>query len=80
MTRDEVIERLTKVFRSVFADDALALFDDMKARDVPSWDSLNNVRLVLSIEAEFGIKFSLREINTLQNVGALIDLTQKKIR
>ncbi|MCX7049670.1 MAG: acyl carrier protein [Candidatus Sumerlaeota bacterium] len=80
MTRSEITDRLTLVFRNIFSDNSLTLFDEMKARDVASWDSMNNVRLVLAIEAEFGIKFSLREINNLQNVGALLSLMEKKIR
>ena len=79
MGREQITERLTRVFRTVFQDEALRLRDDLKASDVPSWDSFNNVRLVLAMEQEFGFKFSLREINSPQNVGELMDLIVKKL-
>ena len=80
MTKDEIEGRLTEVFRAVFQNDALCLYDEMKAIDVPSWDSLNNVKLVISIEQEFGFRFNLREINSLQNVGELLGLIEKKLQ
>jgi acyl carrier protein len=78
MTRSEVQVRLTGVFRDVFQSPELELWDAMAARDVPGWDSMNNVRLILSVEAEFACKFTLREIGKQQNVGELMDLIIKK--
>ena len=79
ITRNEIEGRVTQIFRTVFQDDDLCLRDEMKAIDIPSWDSLNNVRLVISIEQDFGLQFSLREIHTLQSVGELFDLIEKKL-
>lgn len=67
------------VFRAVFDDDNLVPSAGMTAKDVPEWDSLNHVRLVVSIEQEFGVKFTLSEITELKNVGELAILIQKKL-
>ena len=68
---DTTTERLQRVFREVLGDPDLVLRDDLTAADVPGWDSLAHVGLMFSIESEFGITFSDREMSSLEDVGAL---------
>jgi acyl carrier protein len=75
---DTIIAGLTSVFREVFDDDELVLTPDLTANDVDGWDSLAHIRLILSVQKKFGVKFSPVEMNRLKNVGDLIDLTQRK--
>jgi acyl carrier protein len=65
----DLMERLTDVFREIFDDDRLALRDETVAADVPDWDSVNHVKLVVAIEESFGVEFSNREIAGWENVG-----------
>jgi acyl carrier protein len=76
--QDPVITGLTSVFREVFDDDELQLRPEMTADDVDGWDSLAHIRLILSVQKAFGIKFSPIEMNRLKNVGDLIALTRDK--
>lgn len=39
MTREEAFERLTNVFREVFDDDSIEIFDATVADDIEDWDS-----------------------------------------
>jgi acyl carrier protein len=78
-TTNEIFDRMVPVFRAVFDDDNLVPTAGMTAKDVPEWDSLNHVRLVVSIEQEFGVKFTLNEVTELKNVGELATLIQKKL-
>jgi acyl carrier protein len=50
----------------------------MKASDVPEWDSLNHINLIVAIEARFKIKFKTSEIESLRNVGHLVEMIEKK--
>jgi acyl carrier protein len=75
---DAIITGLTSVFREVFDDDELVLRPDLTANDVDGWDSLAHIRLILSVQKKFGVKFSPVEMNRLKNVGDLIALTQHK--
>ena len=50
----------------------------MTAQDVGSWDSLSHMLMIEKVENTFGVKFKLREINKLKNVGVLIDLIENK--
>jgi acyl carrier protein len=69
MTLDQVFERLTPIFRDVFDDDSLVPESTMTARDVEEWDSLNHIRLIVSVEKAFGIKFSTGEVSSFRDVG-----------
>jgi acyl carrier protein len=76
--QDPVLSRLTSVFREVFDDDELELTPEMTADDVDGWDSLAHIRLIISVQKAFGVKFSPVEMNRLKNVGELIALTRDK--
>ena len=73
-----IIERITPIFRDIFDRSDLVLSPGLTAKDVDEWDSLSHIRLVVSIEKEFGIKFALGELQSLQNVGEMIALIEKK--
>jgi acyl carrier protein len=72
------IEKLTTIFRQVFNDEAIVLNDQMTANDIGSWDSLSHMLMISRVEDAFSIKFSLREINKLKNVGVLVKLIESK--
>jgi len=78
-SREEIQTPLTKVFHDVFGDEGIVLRDDLTAKDIEDWDSLTHVRLVLTIEREFGLRFNVTEVANLKNVGGLIDLIQAKL-
>lgn len=77
---DAIIEQLTAIFRNVFNDDSIVLNNEMTADDVASWDSLTHMLMITEVEKTFSIKFKLREINKLKNVGVLIDLIKSKMK
>ena len=78
MKMEMLIEKLTSIFRKVFDDETIVLSDQMTANDIGSWDSLSHMLMITQVENAFSIKFSLREINKLKNVGTLIRLIESK--
>jgi acyl carrier protein len=52
---------------------------ESNASTVEDWDSLAHVNLVIAIEKKYRIKFALSELNSLKNVGDMIDLMELKI-
>jgi acyl carrier protein len=78
MEKDEIVARLTPIFRDVFNDDALVVSEGMTAADVPSWDSLSNINMIIAVEKAFGVKFSIKAVRRLKNVGELLDLIKRK--
>jgi acyl carrier protein len=74
-----VIQQLSGIFEDVFDDDSIIVNEDTVAADVDGWDSLAHIRLIVSIEKAFRLRFSAAEIAALQNVGDMAALIQKKL-
>ena len=72
------IDRLTRVFRTVFDDPQLVICRDTTAADISDWDSLMHVTLIVNVEQEFQVRFSSSEVAQLQSVGDLIDLVAQR--
>lgn len=79
MDEPQIYQRLTEVFQDVFDEDSIELTPKLSADDVDGWDSLTHIRLILTIEKAFKIKFSTTEIGKLENVGDLVALIQGKV-
>lgn len=74
MDRASIFEKLTEVFRDVFDDGSIVLSDDTTAADIEDWDSLTHITLLATVEEEFGMKFSMKAVQRMQNVGEMVDL------
>jgi len=79
MDESQIYALLAKIFEDVFDDDSIVLRPGLSAKDVDGWDSLTHIRLLLTIERAFKIKFSTSEIGKLANVGDLVALIQSRI-
>ncbi|WP_294142886.1 acyl carrier protein [uncultured Sanguibacteroides sp.] len=78
MKINEIIEKLTLIFRDIFTEPALELTSEMTANDVEKWDSLTHMLMVAEVEKQFGIKFKLKDLNKMKNVGSLISIIEEK--
>ena len=79
MTHEEIMEKVQRIFREVFDDDELVIKDSTNSSDIEDWDSLEHIALVVSMEKEFDLKFDLKEVNALANVGERVDLIASKL-
>ena len=79
MEKSEITEKMTAIFHDVFSDNTIVLRDDMTASDVENWDSLTHMFMITKVEEVFGIKFKLRELNKLKNVGDLCNTIAEKL-
>jgi acyl carrier protein len=80
MTSTNVKNRTQAIFRDIFNDPNLVIYDSMTAYDLDDWDSLNHVNLMSAIQKEFEIKFELSELERLNNVGDIIKFILKKTK
>ena len=74
-----VYSQLTSIFHDVFDDDSIILTPQLSAKDVDGWDSLMHIRLILTVERAFKVKFSTSEIGKLENVGGLVTLIKDRV-
>ena len=79
MNREQVMQKLNKIFIDVFEDDSIIIADTTTANDIEEWDSLAHLQLIAEIEKEFKVHFTLGEITNFANVGALCDCVVKHL-
>jgi acyl carrier protein len=78
MDEPQIYGRLTEIFHEVFDEESIQVTPHLSAKDVDGWDSLTHIRLLLTIEKAFKIKFSTSEIGKLQSVGDLVALIEAR--
>ena len=79
MNRTEIFEKLTEVFRDVFDDESIELKETTTAADIEDWDSLTHIMLLSAVEDDFDIKFDMKAVQGLKDVGAMVDLIQEEL-
>ena len=79
MTREEVLEKVNAVIQDVFDDDSIRVSDETVASDVDVWDSLMHITLIGTIEDEFDIKFAMKDVVGMKNVGQMVDLIMEQL-
>jgi acyl carrier protein len=78
MTHSEITERLQIIFKNVFSAPDIQVTDDLNAEKVDRWDSLTHLTMIAEVETEFGVKFKLKELISMKNVGDMIRLIIEK--
>ena len=74
---EETREKVQDILRMIMGDANLLAVDGLSAKDVQAWDSMNHINLIVTLEAEFGIRFSNEAISDIENVGQLISLIDR---
>ena len=72
------MNELTGILQDVFEDDGLVVTRDTTAADVPGWDSLQHVTLILRVEGHFGLRLTSAEVSDLKTVGDLHDIVARR--
>jgi acyl carrier protein len=79
MNTAQIYSQLTDVFHEVFEDQSLVPTPQMQAGEVAEWDSLNHINLIVAVESRFKIKFKTAELESLRNVGHLVEVIESKL-
>lgn len=79
MEKSEVEEKVRQIVISVLQHENFEMTDELTAADVDGWDSLTHMTIITGIEGAFNIKFKLKELNKLKNMGTLVELIQSKL-
>ena len=74
-----VRDRMNKVFREIFDDATISLKDETTAQDIEGWDSLRHIDLIMQLEEEFQLRFTVDDIIGLKNVGEMIAMLERKL-
>lgn len=74
MNEYELWERLNTVFREVFDDDNILLNESTTSDDIEDWDSLEHINLIEAVEHEFNLRFKMKEVSGMKNVGEMAEI------
>lgn len=78
MNDADIYVKLTPIFHSVFDDEDIVVTPQLTADDVNGWDSLTHIRLMLSVQKAFNVRFAAADIVGLKNVEDLVRLIREK--
>ena len=79
MNRAEIIDRLNGIFRDIFDDQTITVNEETTSKDIDDWDSLTHITLIDEIEDAFDVKFPMKKVVTMKNVGEMIDYIQEEM-
>lgn len=78
MNKNELWERLNEVFRDVFDDRKITVDENTTADDIEDWDSLEHINLVEAVEQEFRMRFKMKEVSGMKNVGEMARIIDER--
>ncbi|MGZ0017172.1 acyl carrier protein [Yeosuana sp. AK3] len=78
METTNIKETISQVLQSILEHNNFEMNDELTAKDVDGWDSLSHMMILTKIEEAFQIKFKLRDLNKLKNLGSLVAVIQSK--
>lgn len=80
MNRDEIKDKLQKIFRDVFGQDDLIISDSSNTENIEEWDSLTHITILEAVQDEFEVNFSLDEMIEMDDVERIINaIVAKKL-
>lgn len=71
------LEKLQDIFRSAFSSEVEINIETTKD-NLPDWDSINHLNLIVELEDSLNIQFQPDEIESMKSVKVLLELIQKK--
>ena len=71
MNKEELWKRLNEVFRDVFDDKKINVNENTTSEDIEDWDSLEHINLIEAVEQEFSMRFKMKEVSGMKNVGEM---------
>ena len=73
-------DRIEKIFKEVFDNEDFILDLHMSSDEVPEWDSMTHIQLVLALEQEFHIKFNTQQIAEMNSVKKIMTVIKEMVR
>lgn len=76
--RQKILDRLNDVFRDVFEDETIHVTEMTTAAEIDGWDSLMHITLISAVEDAFDIKFKMKDIVGMKNVGDMVFILEQE--
>lgn len=75
-----VLEKMKNLLLNTFSNaEVEGSITELKIGDIEEWDSQGNLNLLLAIEEEFNIRFSMEEMSELKSIKQIILAIERQI-
>lgn len=71
ISEKDIWQRMTGVFRQVLRQPDLIVEAGTTAWNVPGWDSIAHLQILLALEKEFSIQLEIHEVAGIDSAGEL---------
>jgi len=72
------LDKLNELFCDIFDDENIILTRETSSNSIANWDSFAQISIMVACENEFGIKFDVNDISSMNTVGNIIDIIEGK--
>ena len=82
MNQSQILEQVAEIIRDVLDplnDKGIKIDTETTADQTEGWDSFNHINLIVAVESRFKIKFLTAELESMQTVGQLAEIIQRKL-
>lgn len=77
--KDEILYEIKMACTRVFDRDTELFTENTKKDDIEEWDSMHHLMLMAELEEQFSIRFTTKEISSLNSIHALLETIIKKV-
>ena len=74
-----ITDELKNVLLRALRLDDWDIRDETKASELPGWDSLSHINVIMAVEERFHIRFKTSEVLKLKSIGDLQRLVTAKV-
>lgn len=75
---DELSAKVHELLAQTLQVPESGIADELTMNDVPAWDSLKHMELIVAIESAFGVELSFEEIVQMRSVGEIKAVLREK--
>ena len=71
-------ERIRKIIAEILKVNENSIQEDTAIGDIPSWDSLNQLRILAAVESEFGIQFTPDVLMEMEDFSDIVHAVEER--
>ncbi len=73
----QLMRSIRELFAVSFQVPLEEIYEDLAFGDIPQWDSMGHMEIMMRLEEQFGIEINAETISTLVNIPAIYDYLKK---
>lgn len=78
-THPEIWNKLREILADILGVEDIDLQPETTAKNIPGWDSISHIQIMISIEKAFSFRFRTGELSQLENVGQLVERIGRRV-